>query len=50
MTSGAFCACDAGAINCIAVRAVVASSSRRTFVMTGSISEEFLATTLAINK
>jgi hypothetical protein len=33
MTSGAVCARDGGAINCIAVRAVVASSTRRRFVM-----------------
>jgi hypothetical protein len=50
MSSGAFCACDAGVINCIAVRAVVASSSKRTLVMMGWISEEFPATTLAINE
>jgi hypothetical protein len=50
MTSGAFCACAAGAINCTAVRAVVASSSRRTFVMMGEISEEFPATRRAINE
>jgi hypothetical protein len=31
--SGAFCACDAEAINCIAVSAVVASSTKRSFVM-----------------
>jgi hypothetical protein len=36
MTSGAVCACDGGAINCIAVRAVVASSTRRRFVMVWS--------------
>ena len=32
-TIGAVCACDAGAANCIAVRAVVASSTRRRCVM-----------------
>jgi methyl coenzyme M reductase subunit C len=30
---GAVCACDAGLANCIAVRAVVASSTRRSLVM-----------------
>ena len=33
MTSGAVCACDGEAINCIAVSAVVASSTSRRFVM-----------------
>jgi hypothetical protein len=33
ITSGAVCACDAGAANCMAVRAVVASSTRRRCVM-----------------
>jgi hypothetical protein len=32
-TIGAVCACDAGAANCMAVRAVVASSTRRSCVM-----------------
>jgi hypothetical protein len=30
---GAVCACDAELANCIAVKAVVASSTRRSFVM-----------------
>src|ERR1700731_1354175 len=46
MTSGALCACDGEAINCIAVRAVVASSTRRRFVMMvcilGNFAEESL--------
>jgi hypothetical protein len=32
-TSGAVCACDAVLANCVAVSAVVASSTRRNFVM-----------------
>jgi hypothetical protein len=43
MTSGAVCACDGGAINCIAVRAVVASSTRRRFVMMVWVLGIFLA-------
>ena len=33
ITSGAVCACEGKAANCIAVRAVVASSTKRSFVM-----------------
>jgi hypothetical protein len=33
ISSGAVCACDTGLANCIAVRAVVASSTRRSLVM-----------------
>jgi hypothetical protein len=33
MTNGVFCARDGEAINCIAVNAVVASSTRRKLVM-----------------
>jgi hypothetical protein len=43
MTCGAVCACDGGAINCVAVRAVVASSNRRRFVMMVWIPGKFLA-------
>jgi hypothetical protein len=43
MTSGALCACDGGAINCVAVRAVVASSTRRRFVMMVWVPGNFLA-------
>jgi hypothetical protein len=32
-TSGAVCACDAEVVNCVTVRAVVASSTMRRFVM-----------------
>ena len=61
ITSGAVCACDEGPANCIAVSAVVASSTRRRFVMmvwvprknfwqlTQSLSEKAVSVT-AINK
>src|SRR5207248_10228173 len=39
ITSGAVCACDGELANCIAVRAVVASSTRRRFVMMISVPE-----------
>ena len=38
-TIGALCACDTELANCIAVRAVVASSTRRSFVMVMGIPE-----------
>ena len=58
-TSGAVCACDGAAVSCSAVRAVVASSKSRSFVMMAGVPGKFLATrfvnklcqqTLAINK
>ena len=36
-TSGAVCACDGAVANCIAVRAVVASSTRRSLIMMAGI-------------
>ena len=49
MTSGAVCACDGAAINCIAVSAVVASRTSRRFVMMVLIPGRFLAADLATN-
>ena len=43
-TSGAVCACDEEAAKCIAVRAVVASSTRRRFVMMVWVPGKFLTT------
>ena len=43
-TSGAGCACDEEAAKCIAIRAVVASSTRRRFVMMVWVPGEFLTT------
>jgi hypothetical protein len=48
-TSGAVCACDAVLANCIAVSAVVASSTRRSFVMMVGIPEN-LQQAQAINE
>jgi hypothetical protein len=48
ITSGAVCACDGEAINCIAVSAVVASRTSRRFVMMVLIPGKFLAAGLAI--
>lgn len=42
MTSGAVCARDGAASNCIAVSAVVASSNNRSFVMVVGIPGEIL--------
>ncbi len=46
MTCGAVCACDGEAINCIAVSAVVASNTRRRFVMMVWILENISTTRL----
>ena len=42
-TSGAVCACDAETANCVTVRAVVASSTMRRFVMMFLVPGKFLA-------
>jgi hypothetical protein len=42
-TSGDVCACDGAAANCSAVRAVVASSRRRSFVMVVRVLGKFMA-------
>ena len=46
-THGAVCACDGAAANWMAVRAVVASSRNRSFVMMVSVSWKFLAAGLS---
>jgi hypothetical protein len=43
MTCGVVCACDDVPAKCIAVRAVVASSNKRSFVMMISVPGKFLA-------
>jgi hypothetical protein len=43
MTCGVVCACDDVPAKCIAVRAVVASSNKRSFVMMVSVPGKFLA-------
>jgi hypothetical protein len=51
ITSGAVWACDGEPINCIAVSAVVASSSKRSFVMmVGIPGKTILKQRLAINE
>jgi len=43
-TSGAVCACEADVASCVTVRAVVASSTRRRFVMMGVPGKNLVAT------
>jgi hypothetical protein len=42
-TSGADCACDAAVANCITVSAVVASSTRRRFIMMSGVPGKVLS-------
>jgi hypothetical protein len=50
ITSGAVCACDGADANCIAVRVVVASSTRRSFVMMVWIPREMFDVWRSTNK